>query len=98
MAYKIFICKRTAPPKPKEVHASQRAASKLMERLNVTRRLADKGRCGCHRSVADLDHTAHDCGGSQQNQSEKWGKNLEQVTWLLHAFWNEIRKEGVTCV
>jgi hypothetical protein len=98
MAYKIFICKRTAPPKAKEVHASQRAASKLRERLNVTRRLADKGKCGCYRSVADLDHTADDFGGSQQNQSEKWGKNPEQVTWLLQAIWNEIRKESVTCV
>jgi len=23
---------------------------------------------------------------TKKNQSEKWWKNLEQVTWLLHAF------------
>jgi hypothetical protein len=90
MAYKIFICRRTASPKPKEINASQKAASKLKERLNVTRRLADKERRGWHRSVADLDHTVDDCGESHKNQSEKWGKDLEQVKWLLHTFWNEI--------
>jgi hypothetical protein len=42
MAYKIVLCKRTASPKPKEIHASKRAASMLRERLNVTRCLADK--------------------------------------------------------
>jgi hypothetical protein len=63
---KFSLRKRTASPKPKEVHASQRAASKLRERLKVTRILADKERCGWHLSVVDPDHTADDCGGSQK--------------------------------
>jgi len=80
MAYKMFLFKRTASPKPKEVDALKRAASRLSERLNVTRRLADKERCVCRRSVADPDHTADDCSGSQKkikakNGGRTWNKS-----------------------
>jgi len=57
--------------KPKEVDASQRTASRVRERLNVTRCLADKERCGCHCSVADPDRTADDCSGYQKKSKRK---------------------------
>ena len=91
MAYKIFLCKRTAFPKPKEVHASQRAASKLRERLNITRSLADNEICGCHRSIADPDHTSGDCGGSQKIKENNGGR-----TWnKSHSFCMHFRRKYV---